>query len=380
MTPARSVSRLEALIAARPAMEADLAELVTLETPSGDEPLLDVFCDALCARVESLGGRVKRTRAPGHGTHVAVTLGDPAGSRPVLLLGHYDTVWPRGTTARNPVTTAGGRLSGPGAFDMKAGIVQALAALGRLHAEAALPPVTLLCTCDEEAGSPSSRELIADHARRASAVLVLEPSLDGALKTARKGVARYRVEVRGRSAHAGLDPGAGVDAIAEACTFALAAHALARPAEGTTVSVGTIAGGTGWNVIPAGAVLEVDARAVTAAEAARVDRALHAIPPTDARAGLAVSRLAAWPPMERSPAGAALFSVARECAAGLGIDLEERAAGGASDGNLCAAVGAAVLDGLGAVGGGAHADDEWVDTAAMPVRAALLAELIVALS
>jgi len=361
-------------------MVVELQETVEHETPSDDPELLALFAGFLAQRVTSVGAtKVEVLDAPHEGAHVRATFGDEAAGRPILLLTHFDTVWPRGTLETMPFTVADGVARGPGAFDMKAGLVQALWAIRALLASGDdLPPVVLFSSCDEEIGSPHARSRIQTEARGAVAVLVPEPSMDGSLKTARKGVARYTVEVTGRAAHAGLNPVAGVSAINELCRFALELDALSDEdrLKGTSVNVGVIRGGTRFNVVPAEASVELDVRAATAAGAERVQAFLDGLTTVHPEARVRVSGGPLWPPMERTPKIGLLVERARLAAARLGFPLDEVAVGAASDGNLCAAAGAAVLDGLGAVGGGAHAADEHVVVAEMPRRAALLALLI----
>jgi glutamate carboxypeptidase len=365
----------------REEMVSDLRRFVGQETPSGDPKLLATFAEFLCEYACTVGdGRGEILRGEGGGFHVRVTYGTPSGdSRPLMLLGHFDTVWPAGTLERMPFRLDDGMAYGPGAFDMKGGLVQGLWAI-RAVAEAGgvLPPMVLLCNCDEEIGSPTSRELIQDQARQSAAVLVLEPSMDGSLKTARKGVGRYTIEVQGRAAHAGLDPNSGVSAIDEISRMVLDLHDLSDEDRmaGTSVNVGVITGGTAFNVIPSQAKAHVDVRVSTVVESNRVAEAIAALRPRHEGADVRVEGGLIWPPMERTDKTAVLVRYAQDIAQSLGFTLGERNVGGASDGNFCAAVGAAVLDGLGAVGAGAHADNEHVDIAAMPLRAALVAHAI----
>jgi glutamate carboxypeptidase len=265
-------------------------------------------------------------------------------------------------------------------FDMKAGIVQGLWAM---HALGRIQPgqhaVRMLLNSDEETQSRRSRPIIEAAAREARAALVLEPSLDGALKTARKGVARFDIAVRGRAAHAGVEPEAGRSAIAEMARVVTFLHGLTDARTGTTLNVGLISGGTRPNVVAAEAHAVVDVRVKTPAEAGRVTTLVRGLQPTQEGIEIAVSGGFARPPMERTPQIGALFVLAQRVAAEMGLELSEAATGGASDGNFCAAVGIPVLDGLGAVGGGAHAVEEHVVTDAMPLRAALGAGVIAAI-
>ena len=357
-------------------MVAELRAFVERETPSTDKAELERFAEHFAKRAEHLtGGEVGIIEQKAAGSHVRVRIG--AGERPILLLGHYDTVWPAGTLERMPFRLKDGVARGPGAFDMKAGLVQALWAVHALREEGrSIPPIVLLVNSDEELGSPTSRALIEAEARRAAAVLVLEPSQAGALKTARKGVGMFNVEVTGRAAHAGADPLAGISAIEELARFVLALRAQTDGANGTTINIGVIRGGTRANVVAAHASAEVDLRVVTSAEAERVTQAILGLRPHHPGAVVRVTGGLNRPPMERTAQIAELFELARRLAAEMGFPVDEAMTGGGSDGNFAAAVGAPVLDGLGAVGGGAHALTEHVVVSHMAPRAALLARLI----
>jgi glutamate carboxypeptidase len=299
---------------------------------------------------------------------------------PVVLLAHLDTVWPAGTVDRWPFSVSEGRATGPGAFDMKAGIVQALFALADL-ADAGLdhPPVVLLVTADEEVGSPAGRSLVEDAAQGAGSVLVLEASANGGrLKTARKGVGTYRLHVTGRAAHAGLEPEKGSNALVALSRLVLAVNEFARAEVGTTVTPTLAGAGSAQNTVPAEAWVAIDVRAATVAEQQRVDDALRNLPaPEDTRVRVegGINR----PPLEERMARD-LFHLAQRAAERLGLPpLSSAGVGGGSDGNFTAALGVRTLDGLGAVGGGAHAEGEHVHVPALPERAALLAGLIVEL-
>ncbi len=301
--------------------------------------------------------------------------GPAAGAAPVLILCHYDTVWPAGTATGRPAREEGGLVHGPGVFDMRGGIVAALAAVER--AAPVERPVRILLTPDEETGSTGSRDLIVAAASDAAVVLVTEPPLPGgALKTSRKGWASYRLGVTGRAAHAGLEPEAGAHAIDELVDRLVEVRALAQPESGTTVNAGVIGGGSAANVVPDSAYADLDVRAVTALEQERVDTALTTLQAGRAGTAVSVETSVMRPPMERTPAIAAAFERACEIAAGVGQALAEGAAGGASDGNLVAPLGVAVLDGLGPDGAGAHALGERVRIESLAERAALIAELI----
>lgn len=345
-----------------------LRGLVEAESPSADPAAL-----AACAEVVAELGRrwlgVDPERIElGGVTHLRWRLGE----RPrVGLVGHYDTVWPVGTLAGRPFAVAAGRATGPGVFDMKAGLVQGLAAIAALGR----PAVEILVTGDEETGSLGSRTLIEDLARRVGAVLVLEPSADGALKTSRKGTGMLTLSVTGRPAHAGLEPERGLNAISEMARALPLIEALADPGSGTTVTPTMLSAGTASNVVPELARLEVDFRGWTLAELRRVDRQARALAPGPGfrwewSGGINRGAL-------EGPASAGLFELAAGVAeeVGLGV-ISGVGVGGGSDGNLTAALGTPTLDGLGAVGGGAHATDEWVEVAAMAPRAALLAGIV----
>nr|WP_225956174.1 M20 family metallopeptidase [Amycolatopsis lexingtonensis] len=296
---------------------------------------------------------------------------------PVLLLCHYDTVWPLGTLAEWPFTVDGDRATGPGIFDMKSGLVHAVWALRALDAAGLpRPAVRLVLNGDEEIGSPASRPVIEEAATGTRATLVFEASADGAVKTARKGVGLFRVRATGVEAHAGLDPAKGASAIDELARAILALHGLSDPDAGTTVNVGVIEGGTRSNVIAGAASGEIDVRVSSAAEAARVDAGLAALKARAPRASLTVEGGWNRPVMERSDAIAQVYELAREEAAELGVTLRECSVGGASDGNFVAALGHPVLDGFGAVGDGAHARHEHISVEGMLERTALAAAVL----
>lgn len=301
----------------------------------------------------------------------------------ILILGHADTVWPLGTLQTMPFRQAHGRLWGPGVLDMKAGLAfclfaaRALRDLG-IHVNRR---IVLLVVSDEEVGSPNSRALTETEARRSDYVLVLEPGtgLNGKLKTARKGVGHYTLTVEGRAAHAGVDFENGVSAIVEAARQVVAISGFTDLARGTTVNPGIIQGGTRSNVVAAGARVEADVRVTRLADAEDLNRRFRALQPIDSRCTIHVEGGLNRPPMERTPQIGKLFETARGIAAELGIDLEESATGGGSDGNFTAALGVPTLDGLGAVGEGAHAANESVLVSRIADRVALLAGLLVAL-
>ncbi len=354
--------------------------LVRLESPTTDKHAVDRCGRELAARLERIGGRVTALPRTDRGDHLLAEFG--CGESQVLLLGHFDTVWPVGQIDRMPVVESNGRLHGPGVFDMKAGI-----AAGMLAARALLETGTplarrlvMLWTTDEEVGSASSRSAIEDEARRSDAVLVLEPSLPGgALKTARKGCMGYEVNVRGIAAHAGIEPDKGASAVAELAHQILRINALQDLSRGLTVNVVQIVGGTRGNVIPDHARAQVDIRVPTMAAVDEVNAAFAALTPVDPRTTIDCRGWLDRPPLERSAASARLYDQARQVARELGQDLREGSTGGGSDGNFTAALGVPTLDGLGAIGDGAHALHEHIDIDALPDRAALIAGLIFSL-
>jgi len=362
---------------------AELTALVEHESPSRDKAALDALAARIAARWIDLGAAsVEIVDNPVGGHHVVGRFAGGLDQRPTLVVGHFDTVWPAGTLARMPIRREGERLHGPGVYDMKTSLVlvnaavEALAALGLSLSR----PLTVLFTSDEEIGSPTSRALIEDLARQSEHVLVLEPPLaDGSLKTARKGVGRFSLTVEGKAAHAGIAPEQGASAIVELAHQILKIQALNDPGAGTTLNVGLIQGGTTPNVVAPRASAEVDVRAVTADAAEAVERALLALGPVTPGTRVLVGGGINRPPMERSPAIAALFDRARSIGRELGMELSEGSTGGGSDGNFTAAIGAPTLDGLGALGAGAHADHEHVLIDSIPERAALLAALILEL-
>jgi glutamate carboxypeptidase len=294
-----------------------------------------------------------------------------------------DTVWDLGTVAERPVRIEDGKLYGPGAEDMKGGIVVGLWALRALRALDLLPekPITMLLTSDEETGSSSSRPIIEAEARKHDVVFVLEPAVppQGALKTSRKGVGEYRVAVTGRAAHAGADHEKGLNAIEELAHQILTIQGFTDYEAGTTFNVGVVGGGTRRNVVPAQAWAEIDVRIVRAEEADRVESRMNRLRPRLPGMELAVSGGVERPPMERTPQIAALYHRAEVLARGMGIQISESGTGGASDGNLTAALGVPTLDGMGVVGDGGHSIQEFAVISSMPERAALLAAMLRAL-
>jgi glutamate carboxypeptidase len=347
---------------------------VARESPSDDAAAVTALAGYIVERLRAARVQAERRPCPPRGDAVLASVGGDLGGP--LLLGHHDTVWPRGTLAEIPFRVEDGRVRGPGVFDMKAGIAVAITVLADLARRAAPPPVTLLLTPDEELGTEASRTLLLEVARAHREVLVLEPSLAGAAKVARKGAGRFELTFAGRAAHAGLDPDQGASALVELAHCTLFASALTRPDAGTTVTPTVAHGGTRTNVVPDRARLSVDCRTWTRPEAERVEAALRAYEPRDPRVGVAVEGGFDRPPLEPTPAAQALYERARAIAAELGFDLSAARVGGASDGNLTAAAGVPTLDGLGPVGDGAHARHEWVLADDLPRRAELLARLV----
>jgi glutamate carboxypeptidase len=355
-----------------------LEKMVNMESPSTDKALVDQFARFAGSQFEALGGAVDYVPAERFGDHLRVRFQGKS-SEKILLLGHTDTVFPSGEAAKRPFRIRDGRATGPGVFDMKAGILilwsalRALLQTGKMFENS----ITVLLTSDEEVGSTTSRTLLESEAGSARAVLVLEPSLPGGvLKTARKGVGRFTVKAIGRAAHAGVDPAKGINAIEEIARQVLTLQSMNDTGLGTTVTVGVIQGGTRSNVVPAEAGVEVDVRISTNEEASRMTSVMHALRPQVSGARLEVRGAINRPPMERTADTVRLFELARTIGSELGIGIEEGSTGGASDGNFTSALGIPTLDGLGAVGDGAHAVDEYVDVASLPMRAALIAGLI----
>jgi len=351
--------------------------LVRIESPTDDKAAVD-RCGALLAeRLRQMGAAVTTVPQTTAGDHLVARFG--TSGRQVLIVGHFDTVWPIGQLAKMPIREEEGRLHGPGTLDMKAGIALGMLATRALFELA--PPdgvgVTMLWSTDEETGSETSRALIEHEARQSDAVLVLEPAMaNGAVKTARKGIGQYELTVHGVSAHAGVDPRKGVNAIRELALQILAVDAIRDLDRGISVNVGVVSGGSRSNVVPDFATATVDVRSETLADAEAIDRAMRALTAQMPGARLDVTGGFNRPPMERSPGVVRLFEIARACGAEIGLDLLEGATGGGSDGNFTAALGVPTLDGLGATGDGAHALHEHVKVAELPQRAAVLAGLL----
>jgi glutamate carboxypeptidase len=373
--PADAAEMLASLRSRTATMADQLAALVSAETPASDPAAcasgLEVVRQVAAAVIGDAGELVVTAGR----THARWRWPAAPGRRPVALIGHADTVWPLGTLGRWPVgiDKKAATLTGPGCFDMKAGLVQLLHAVSVLTDRAGLE---ILISTDEEVGSPTSRPLIEDLGRASAAALILEPSAAGALKIGRKGTGFYRLDVVGRAAHAGLEPEKGANALVALAEVIGRVASVAKPAAGTTVTPTLAAAGTATNVVPASAYVELDVRVAEPAEADRVDAAVRALTTAVPGTKLTVTGGPNRPPMPVT-ASAQLFRLAQQAAAGLGLPaLDGVVVGGGSDGNFTAAVGCPTLDGLGAVGDGAHAEGEFVQIDAMPVRAALLAAII----
>jgi glutamate carboxypeptidase len=358
-----------------------IRELVEIESPSDNKAAVDRIAGAVAQKFSQLGGEVRIHQAKDFGNHLQIDF-DFAGksTKPVLLLGHYDTVYPLGTLAAMPCRANGDKLTGPGVLDMKSGIalmLHALAALQQWHG--GLPrPVTVLLVSDEEVGSDSSRAITESLAKKAAAVLVLEPSygFQGAVKTARKGVGEYLVKVAGKASHAGLDFQKGVNAILELARQIERISSFTELKKGLTVNVGIVSGGSRTNVVPAEASAQVDVRIARMKDAAGIDKKMRSLRPFNRKCKIEITGGINRPPMERTAGVAALYAQAVSIARDLGWKLGEAAVGGGSDGNFTAGLGIPTLDGLGAVGDGAHAPHEHILISELPRRAALLAGLI----
>lgn len=371
-----------------------IEQLVTLESPSDVKAAVDRVSTVLASRFGELGGKVKVHTAEKFGNHLQVDfrgeklphfsqktreMGHP--QKPVLLLGHMDTVYPVGTISKMPFRVSRGRVWGPGVFDMKSGIALAMQALEALLAwnDGKLPrSITVLLVSDEEVGSTSSRQITEKLAKQSEAVLVLEPAAgpNGAVKTARKGIGEYTLHVEGVAAHSGLDFQKGHSAVLELSRQILRLSEMVDLKRGITLNVGRISGGGRVNVVPAEASAVLDLRVRTRRDAERVHRQLMSLRPFDRQCKIKVTGGVNRPPMERTGAAAKLYKKAAHIAKELGWNLEEAAVGGGSDGNFTAALGIPTLDGLGAVGDGAHSAHESILISELPRRAALLAGLI----
>jgi glutamate carboxypeptidase len=377
VTPSDSSGLLAWCEAQRGWLRETVETLVGLESPSTDKPAVDRCGAELRSRLGALGAEVTRIDGGPRGDHIRADVAGAPGR--VLLLGHFDTVWPVGQLQQMPLREEAGRLHGPGVFDMKAGIgvaMLAVRALGELRLPGT-PHITMLWTTDEEIGSETSRAAIEACARDSRAVLVLEPSLPGgAAKTSRKGCGEFELTVYGVSAHAGLDPTKGASAIHELAHQILAIIALQDLTRGVTLNVGQVSGGSRPNVVADIARASIDVRVPAMADAAIVERSLRGLRPRLSGTRVEVHGSVGRPPLERSAGVVRLYEIAREVARQLGQDLQEGGTGGGSDGNFTAAIGVPTLDGLGPRGDGAHALHEHVELVDLPWRAAFLAGLL----
>jgi glutamate carboxypeptidase len=358
-----------------------IRQLVELESPSDVKQSVDRVGTVLASRFGELGGRVRFHANEKFAKHLQIDFRSRSKTKPVLLLGHMDTVYPIGTISKMPCRVSKDRVWGPGVLDMKAGVALAQHVIEAMLAwhNGSLPrPVTVLLVSDEEVGSASSRPITEKLAKSASAVLVLEPAygLHGAVKTARKGVGEYTLQITGIAAHSGLDFEKGQSAVIELAHQVLELSKVVDPKSGVTLNIGKISGGTRVNVVPATATANIDVRVGSSADIAEIDRKLRSLKPFNPHCSISMNGRINRPPLERTGTVAGLYFKARNLAQQLGWDLAEAAVGGGSDGNYTSALGIPTLDGLGAVGEGAHAEHESVVISELPRRAALLAGLI----
>jgi glutamate carboxypeptidase len=368
---------LSPIAASETQLLARLRELVEIESPSHDKAAVDRAGALVAAWALELRGQVKRHKQSRFGDVLELRFGAARSRRGrVMLLGHLDTVWPLGTLAKMPWHEADGKLYGPGVLDMKAGVVMALEAIAAVQSLGAARPITLLLNSDEEIGSPVSRTITEKIAQTCSAVFVLEPAQGLAYKTARKGVGQYDLQVQGVAAHAGVDFSSGHSAVLEMAKLIQTVAGFTDLGKGLTVNPGVVRGGTQSNVVAAECFASVDVRIAKASHAARVERLFRSLKVTDKACALTVTGGINRPPMERSAGTVRLFKQARSLAAGMGWKLDEAATGGGSDGNFTAALGVPTLDGMGAVGTGAHAAHEHVVKQHLVERTALLAAML----
>ena len=379
--PAPDIQALQSHIeASQPKLLSRLKELVQQESPSEDPAAINAAAALVEEWAREQGARPKYHKQKSHGDVLELRFGPQKSSRkPILILGHLDTVWPLGTLAKMPWTHTPEKISGPGVLDMKAGVLMALAAIEALQSQKIARPITLLLNSEEEIGSPISRPITEKLALESSAVLVLEPAQGLALKTARKGVANYLVEVTGISAHSGLDFERGHSAILELARQIETIATFTDLSRGLTVNPGVISGGTRSNVIASHAQVEIDVRIVKASDAKHIDKLFRSLKPHDPACTLKITGGVNRPPMERTPATIALFKQAKKLAAQLGFPLDEASTGGGSDGSFTSALGIPTLDGLGAIGAGAHAPHEHILPTHLIPRTTLLAALLATL-
>ena len=360
-----------------PALVELIRRLVTAESPSDEKAAVDACVSLAAEHASLLGGRVKLHRQRALGNVLEARFGAKSKAGRVLLLGHLDTVWPLGTLKKMPCRLGEGRLWGPGTLDMKAGVAMAFTAVEMLNEAGMLQrEIVLLLNSDEEVGSPVSRHVTERLARECAAVYVLEPALGLAYKTARKGTGDWRIEIQGVAAHAGVDFEKGASAIRELARVVETVSGWTDLKRGLTVSVGVVGGGTKTNVIPAKAWAEVDVRIARKADGPRMERKFAGLKAVDKRCSLVVTGGINRPPMERTRGTVKLYRRASLLAAELGFELAEAATGGASDGNFTSALGIPTLDGMGAVGDGAHASHESILIEHLAPRTALLAGML----
>ena len=379
----QSSEHLAYFTARRDQIVATIRELVEIESPSDNKAAVDALSDVVAVKFAALGATVKIHSAQNFGNHLQAEFGGASNAKPILLLGHYDTVYPIGTLATMPCRVVNDKLTGPGVLDMKSGIAYMLHAIAALlDWRGQLPrPVTVLLVSDEEVGSDSSRALTESLAKKSAAVLVLEPSYgpEGAVKTARKGVGGYEIKVLGKAAHAGLDFLKGANAIEELARQIAKVSGFTDLKKGLTVSVGVISGGSRSNVIPTEATAQVDVRIARMKDAAGIEKKMRSLRSINRKCKLEISGGINRPPLERTTGVAELYKQAMAIASDLGWRLREAAVGGGSDGNFTAGLGIPTLDGLGGVGDGAHATHEHILISELPRRVALLAGLIATL-
>jgi glutamate carboxypeptidase len=365
----------------RPMLEC-LRQVVEIESPSNSKPGVDRLARFLAEKFRQCAGKVRLLKHPEVGSAVSAEFwADKLNQKPILLLGHLDTVWEIGTLAQMPFRVRGGRAFGPGILDMKSGIVIGLWAIRALQALKISPPgpIHFFLNSDEEVSSVAFRKEILAEAQGARAVLVLEPAAaGGALKTARKGVGEFKITVHGRAAHAGVNPAAGVNAISELTRQLITVESMARPRQGLTLNIGRIEGGTRSNVVPERATAWIDVRIPRLQDQTVIEERIHSLRPYHPETRLEIEGGINRPPMHREMA-APLFRKARALGRAMGMDVIEASTGGGSDGNFTAALGVPTLDGLGALGDGAHARHEHILIPELPRRAALLAGLLATL-
>jgi len=355
-------------------------DMVEIESPSDNKQAVDRVSALIASRFEGMGGRIRFHRTANFGDHLQVDFESSHRAKPALLLGHYDTVYPLGTLKEMPCQTKGGRLYGPGVYDMKAGIALMLSAIDAVRAWHGEFPraVTVLLVSDEEVGSESSRVITEILAKKSAEVFVCEPSYGpkGAVKTSRKGIGEYQLKVTGKASHAGLDFEKGESAIIELAAQIGKISKLVDIKRGLTLNVGIVQGGTRVNVVPAEASANIDVRIARMKDAKEIEKKLRALKPVNRKCKLQLRGGLNRPPMERTKQIAELYKKAASIAREFGWKLDEASVGGGSDGNFTAGLGIPTLDGLGAVGEGAHSTHESVEISTLPRKAALLAGLL----